>query len=176
MRVGILALQGGVDAHERVLRKLGHQTVRVRSTRDFDGLDGLVLPGGESTVQRKLIEANGLHQPLHCLHESSRPILATCAGLILAASDGLRWINIVVRRNGWGRQVDSFEAIADDGCTKLIFIRAPRVETVGTNVEVVVSYRGEAVAVRQGNIFGATYHPELGDGVDFHKRVFGEVQ
>jgi 5'-phosphate synthase pdxT subunit len=162
MRVGVLALQGGFAAHAAALWHLGHLPIEVRSPADLDAgndLGGLVLPGGESTAQAKLIDSAGLGESLDDFARSGRPVLATCAGLILAARRG--WLDVEVARNAWGRQVDSFEAVDDSGRLPLMFIRAPRIRKVGPNVEVLATYRGEPVLVRQGQLTAATFHPEL---------------
>jgi 5'-phosphate synthase pdxT subunit len=168
VRVGILALQGGVAPHARALSALGHQPVLVRAAADLDRLAGLVLPGGESTTQLHLIAQNQLAEPLDRFVRAGRPVLATCAGLILAArrvedppQKSFGWLDVVVRRNGWGRQTDSFEAVADDGVTPLCFIRAPRILEVGRGVEVLATLSGEPVLVRAGRFVGATHHAEL---------------
>jgi 5'-phosphate synthase pdxT subunit len=174
MRVGVLALQGGFAAHATWLRGLGHEVTLVRRASELVDRDALVLPGGESTVQLRLLERDGeLGAALDAFATSGRPVLATCAGLILIArrvegpaQASRGWLDVTVRRNAWGRQLDSFEAIADDGVTPLVCIRAPRIESLGPGVEVVLTYRGEPMAVRQGSIVGMTCHPELaGDGL-----------
>ncbi len=137
-RVGVLALQGGYGAHLRALRELGHAAVEVRAEADLEGLEGLVLPGGDSTAQLGLIDRHGLQRGLDDLVRQGIPVLATCAGLILAArrvtrpsQPSMGWLEATVARNAWGRQLDSFEAFADrpwDGKPlPLIFIRAPRI-------------------------------------------------
>ena len=178
MRVGILALQGAFEKHAEAVRALGHTAVLVREGADFEDIGGLILPGGESTVQLKLIERFDLAWPLTRFAMAGRPILATCAGLILAArvvcqpeqrSFGL--IDVRVARNAWGRQIDSFEAISDEG-HPLVFIRAPRILEVGAQVEILGRFRGEPVLVRQGNIVCATFHPELTKDLHVHKLAF----
>ncbi len=175
--VGVLALQGGFDAHVAALLRAGLYPRLVRSAPDIEGLDGLVLPGGESTVHLRLIGRHGLDGPLRELAARGVPVLGTCAGMILAArtistgQPGFGWLDISVERNGWGRQVDSFEAVDDAGRRRLIFIRGPRVAAVGPEVEVLATFRGEPVLVRQGNVVGATYHPEL-LGSDLHAELF----
>lgn len=177
--VGILALQGGYAAHAAVLRQLGHEVRELRNPSDFVGLDGAVLPGGESTTQLKLITRNDLRAPLQALVDGGKPILATCAGVILASrkvthpeQPSFGWLNIVTERNAYGRQLDSFEATSDGGLP-LVFIRAPRIREVGDGVEVLDSLDGEPILVRQGSVFGATFHPELTDSTTLHQRVFG---
>jgi len=156
MTPGVLALQGGFQAH---LKALGPGAIEVRTPEDLAGVGSLVLPGGESTTQAKLIELGGLKGPLDAFVASGKPVLATCAGLILCARYG--WLDVGVKRNAYGRQVDSFEAVDDSGTRKLVFIRAPRIERVGPSVEVLATLNGEPVLVRQGNVTGACYHPEL---------------
>ncbi len=158
MVTGVLALQGGFGAH---LRTLGSAGIEVRTPRDLEQVEALVLPGGESTTQTRLIELGGLFAPLETFVRSGKPVFATCAGLILCARYG--WLDVTVRRNAYGRQVDSFEALDDSGTRRLVFIRAPRIERVGASVEVLATLRGEPVLVRQGNVTGACYHPELCD-------------
>lgn len=178
-RIGVLALQGGVSPHLSVLSDLGHDPVRVRTPEDLAGLEGLVLPGGESTTMLHLLERWRLDEALDGLVRGGVPVLATCAGLVLAAARvvgpsqrSFGWLDVTVRRNAWGRQVHSFEATTDGGVGGL-FIRAPRIEQVGEGVAVVETLRGEPVAVRRGNVLAATFHPELcGDGA-LHQQVFG---
>jgi 5'-phosphate synthase pdxT subunit len=184
--IGVLALQGAFARHAQVLVELGHAVRLVREPRDFEGLGGLVLPGGESSVQLEMIARLGLEGPLAELSASGRPVLATCAGLILLArgvtgpvQKSFGAIDIDVKRNGWGRQQDSFEASSDQSLPgdtlplPLIFIRAPRIERLGFGVEVLATFRGEAVLVRERNITGATFHPELTGDRRVHARVFG---
>jgi 5'-phosphate synthase pdxT subunit len=153
---GVLALQGGFGAH---LRSLGPGAIDVRSAAELERCDSLVLPGGESTTQAKLIELGGLKPALDAFVASGRPVFATCAGLILCARFG--WLDVSVTRNAYGRQADSFEAMDDSGTRRLIFIRAPRIDRVGAGVEVLATWRGSPVLVRQRNVTGACYHPEL---------------
>src|SRR5262249_55446500 len=141
---------------------------------------GLILPGGESTTQLNLIERFGLWEPLDRLVKANKPVLATCAGLILAAREvidpkqkSFGWIDITVARNAFGRQLDSFEAIDDPGELPLIFIRAPRIMTIGHDVEVLARLRGEPIFVRAGSIYGATFHPELTSDTRIHRAIFG---
>lgn len=185
-RIGVLALQGAYEAHEKVLRRLGHEVVRVRDAADL-GLDGLVLPGGESTTHLKLIARHGLGPALDAFARSGRPVLATCAGVILAArrvthpeQKSFGWLDVEVARNAWGRQVHSFEARSDGPLPgepdpfPLVFIRAPRFRELGDGVEVLATFEGEPILVRQGRFFGATFHPELTGDDTLHRLVFGE--
>ncbi len=173
--VGVLALQGGFAPHVRAFQQLGCEVRQVRRPEDLTGLTALAFPGGESTAQRKLIAWANLREPLQELVERGTPILGTCAGLILAAEFG--WLNLSVRRNAWGRQIHSFEARADKTSAHgfvdmpLVFIRAPRIQTLGAGVEVLASYQGEPVLVRQGSVVGACFHPELTDALAVHQLV-----
>jgi 5'-phosphate synthase pdxT subunit len=171
MRIGVLALQGAFAAHAIALEALGHSAVEVRTPDELGAVEGLVLPGGESTAQSRLIDSAGLDGPLDRFVRAGRPVLATCAGLILAARYG--WLDVEVERNAWGRQVDSFEAVDDAGRLPLVFIRAPRIRSTGPGVEVLAAYRGEAVLVREGAVTAATFHPELTACLDVHRAAFG---
>lgn len=178
--VGVLALQGGYLAHTKMLENLGHRTRLVRDEAGFEGLDGLVLPGGESSTHLKLIDRFDLETSLHRFVQTGKPVLATCAGLILAARQvsgpnqaSFGWLDIAVRRNGWGRQLDSFEATADSDEIPLVFIRAPRIESVGDDVQVLLSFKEEPIMVRQGHVTGATFHPELTQDDRVHRDIFG---
>jgi pyridoxal 5'-phosphate synthase pdxT subunit len=177
--VGVLALQGDFAAHARSLDAAGVQPRPVRAPADLHGLQGLVLPGGESTTQLHLLKRHGLLEPLQALVAAGTPVLATCAGLVLAAREvespaqpSFGFLDVTVARNAWGRQLDSFEAQADDGQTVLIFIRAPRIRRVGPAVQVLATLAGEPVMVRQGAVVGATFHPELVAGAAVHKMMF----
>ena len=168
MRVGVLALQGGFAAHARAFAALGHEVSEVRDAAALARVDALVLPGGESTAQLRLIDRGGLAAPLDAFVREGKHVFATCAGLILAArrvthpeQRSFGWLDVEVERNAWGRQLDSFEAIADDGQTRIVAIRAPRIVAMGANVEPVVTLAGEPMLVKQGNVAGATFHPEL---------------
>jgi pyridoxal 5'-phosphate synthase pdxT subunit len=189
-RVAVLALQGDFAAHAEALAGLGFEPVLVRRAGDLAGVTGLVLPGGESTTQRRLIASAELEGPLDALVRRGVPVLATCAGLILAARAidgesrgrssppfaprrrGFGWLDVAVARNGWGRQIDSFEGVADDVGVPLLFIRAPRIVSVGPAARVRLALDGEPVMVRQGNVTGATFHPELTAGA---RHLIGEA-
>jgi len=181
VRVGVLALQGGFAAHEAALAGVGCTALPVRAAADLEACDGLVLPGGESTTQLRLIDREpGFADALDRFVRGGAPVLATCAGLVLSAAEVLSpaqpsfgWLDVTVRRNGWGRQLQSSEAVADDARTELVLIRAPRIERVGPGVEVALTLHGEPVLVRQGNVWGATFHPELTENRTLHARVFG---
>jgi pyridoxal 5'-phosphate synthase pdxT subunit len=175
-------MQGAFAEHVRALEAVGARTRLVRAREDLDGLDGLVLPGGESTTMQMLMERVGLAGPLRQAIENGLPVLATCAGMIVLARDvsdamagqeGMGLLDIGVRRNGYGRQVDSFEAdldIAALGGKQFpgVFIRAPLVESTG-NVEVMASYDGHPVAVKQGKIIALCFHPELSGDRRLHR-------
>jgi pyridoxal 5'-phosphate synthase pdxT subunit len=172
MRIAVLALQGDFSVHARALSGLGHDVRLARRPADLDGADGLVLPGGESTTQLRLLRSSGLRAPIVRLVRDGAPVLATCAGLILLArtvtdpeQESLALLDVAVSRNAWGRQLDSFEATSERRGLPLVFIRAPRIRSVGAGVEVLDTFGGEPILVRQGNVVGATFHPELtGDG------------
>lgn len=187
-RVGVLALQGGWAAHKRALAECDLQTVEVRTPEDLATVDGLVLPGGESTTHLKLIDRFGLQGPLDAFVRAGKPVLATCAGLILSArhvthpeQPSFGWIDVDVARNAWGRQVHSFEAeVAGRGALAgqtlpLIFIRAPRITRVGAGVEILAAIDDEPIMVRQGNVIGAAYHPELTPDRRIHHLAFDRL-
>jgi 5'-phosphate synthase pdxT subunit len=168
--VGVLALQGGFAAHGRALRDVGLEAREVRSPGELAALDGLVLPGGESTTQLRLIERHGLAGELEAFVASGRPVLATCAGLILAARSG--WLDVEVERNAYGRQLESFEDLSDGDGRPLLFIRAPRIAALGSGAEVLARWRGEPVLVRTGAVTGAAFHPELTGDRSVHRLAF----
>jgi 5'-phosphate synthase pdxT subunit len=186
VKVGILALQGAVDAHVRALRDAGAEPTRVRTPAELDGVEGLVLPGGESTTMSRLLEINDLFEPVAERLAAGMPVLGTCAGMILLARDVLDGrpdqrsfgaLDITVRRNAFGRQVDSFEADLDvswpaggrrsgpasagQAPVPAVFIRAPFVESAGAGVDVLASVAGHPVCVRQGHVVATAFHPEL---------------
>ncbi len=177
-RVGILALQGGFEAHAKVLRSLGVEPREVRTVRDLDDLDALIIPGGESTVMTLGIEREQLAEPLRELARRGTPILGTCAGLIMLDRDHLGLLDVTTERNAFGRQLKSFEADLDvDGITgepiRAVFIRAPWVAEHGEDVEVLASVDGHPVAVRQGNILAVAFHPELAGEHRLHELLLG---
>ena len=174
MRVGVLALQGDFAAHGRGLARAGAEPVPVRKPDDLAGLDGLVLPGGESTAMLRGIARDGLEAPLRAFLTSGRPVLGTCAGTILLAhrvTRPLQWsfdvLDVDVERNAYGTQLDSFATVVDAGSAfetlPAVFIRAPRIVRVGRRVEVLARVRGDPVLVRAGRLWAATFHPELTD-------------
>ncbi len=164
--IGVLALQGDFEAHAGVLEGLGAEARAVRTPDDLDGLQGIVIPGGESTTMTLGIEREGLVEPLRDLVRSGAPVLGTCAGLIMLDRDHLGVLDVSARRNAFGRQVRSFEEEIDltglgDGTHRAVFIRAPWVEDSGEDVEVLAEVDGHPVAVRQGNVLAVAFHPEL---------------
>jgi len=169
--IGVLALQGGFEAHAKALEQLGADVRIVRVPADLDGLDGLVMPGGESTTMTLGIEREALAEPLREFVRSGRPTLGTCAGLIMLDRDHLGLLDVSVRRNAFGRQIGSFEADLDFEGAPLhaVFIRAPWVEDHGDDVEVLAEVDGHPVAVRQGNILAVAFHPELTDERRLHR-------
>jgi pyridoxal 5'-phosphate synthase pdxT subunit len=173
LRIGVLALQGGFAAHVATLRELGAAASEVRVAADLEGLDGLVIPGGESTTILKGIEAAGLHDAIgrHC--REGRALFGTCAGMIVCDSEHLGLLDATTRRNAFGRQLQSFEAdLAVEGIgeepLRAVFIRAPWIESHGPDVQVLASYEGHPVAVREGAILACAFHPELTDDSRLH--------
>ena len=174
-QIGVLALQGDFREHRQMLDRLGVQTSEVRLPQDLDGVSGLILPGGESTAIVRLMRTSGLLEELQRLSREGLPLWGTCAGMILLAKrldtsgmPALQAMDITVRRNAFGRQVDSFEtdlpvACLEGGATRAVFIRAPYVEAAYEGVEVLSVYNDKIVAVRQGNLLGTAFHPELTD-------------
>ena len=173
LRVGVLALQGDFEAHAKTLRQLGAEPSEVRTPAEMAGLDALVIPGGESTTIGKGIESAGLEAALRAHHEAGRPILGTCAGLIVCDAEHLGFIDATAKRNAFGRQLQSFEAdLAVDGVgdepLRAVFIRAPWVERCGPGVEVLAAHEGHPVAIREGSVLACAFHPELTDDPRFH--------
>jgi 5'-phosphate synthase pdxT subunit len=167
----VLALQGGFEAHAKALEALGARTRIVRVPGDLDGLDGLVMPGGESTTMTLGIDREGLAEPLREFVRSGRPTLGTCAGLIMLDRDHLGLLDVSVRRNAFGRQIGSFEAELDFEGEPLhaVFIRAPWVEQAADDVEVLAEVDGHPVLARQGRFLVAAFHPELTDDTRLHE-------
>ena len=181
-RIGVLAVQGAVREHVAAIRDIGAEPVEVRLPRDLVDLDALILPGGESTAMRRLIDASGLREPIAALARRGRPMLGTCAGMILLSRrvDGgegpvFGLLDIGVRRNAYGRQLESFEADLDvsgleGGPLHGVFIRAPGVTDVGPDVEVLArDPDGRPVAVRQGRVLATAFHPELTEDRRLHR-------
>ena len=178
MIVGILALQGGFEAHARSLARLGADAREVRTVEDLEGIDALIIPGGESTTIGLGVEREGLGEPLIEFARSGRPVLGTCAGMIMLDREHLGVLDIGVRRNAFGRQLASFEAELDfDGQrVDAVFIRAPWVEDVGDDVEVLAEVDGHPVAVRSGSVLAVAFHPELTQDLTLHRWLVDRVQ
>ena len=180
MHIGVLALQGAFAAHSDCLASIGVQSVEVRTLEQLNSVDALLMPGGESSTMSQLLESSGLFDPISARIADGMPVFGTCAGMILLASEiidgrsdqrSFSAIDISVRRNAFGRQVDSFEGTINSsvGDFQGIFIRAPRIERVGDGVEVLGSINKEPVLVRQGNVLAASFHPELSNDARLHE-------
>ena len=182
MKIGVLALQGAFREHLDTLASIGVEGVRVREPRDLEGVGGLILPGGESTTMRQLIDRWQLRQPILDLAESGAPILGTCAGMIVLAREIaggeppiLPLLDVTVERNAFGRQLDSFEAdlevdVLGDRPVHGVFIRAPIIERAGPSVDVLARLDdGRIVAVRERNVLATAFHPELAGETRFHR-------
>ena len=172
--VGVLALQGGFQAHERVLARLHARVREVRVPTDLDGIDGLVIPGGESTTMTLGVEREGLSAPLCELVGDGLPVLGSCAGLIMLDREHLGLMDIRADRNAFGRQINSFEADIDfkgmrGGPVRAIFIRAPWIAEYGQHVEILAEVDGHAVAAREGQMLAVAFHGELGDDDRVHR-------
>jgi 5'-phosphate synthase pdxT subunit len=184
--IGVLALQGGFEAHERMLQGLGAETVQVRVPRDLDDLDALVIPGGESTTMTLGVEREGLAEPLRAFAAAGAPVLGSCAGLIMLDRDHLGVMDMRAERNAFGRQIHSFEADVqlegvDGGPMRGIFIRAPWIAEHGAGVRIVGDIDGRAVAARQGSVLAVAFHAELGDDDRLHRHFLnmarlGEIE
>lgn len=174
MVVGVLALQGDFEAHGKMLRALGAGVREVRVPADLEGLDGLIIPGGESTTMTLGIAREGLAEPLREFAASGAPVLGTCAGMIMLDRTHLGVLDIECRRNAFGRQIRSFEAdLQIEGKpVRAVFIRAPWVEVCGEDVEVLAAVDGHPVAVRQGNVLAVSFHPELAGETRLHELQF----
>ena len=180
MQIGVLALQGAFAAHSDCLTSIGVQSIEVRTPEQLSSVDALLMPGGESSTMSQLLESSGLFEPIATRITDGMPVFGTCAGMILLASEILDGrsdqrsfsaIDISVRRNAFGRQVDSFEATINSSVGEFhgVFIRAPRIERVGDDVEVLGSIKDEPVLVRQGNVLAASFHPELSNDARLHE-------
>jgi pyridoxal 5'-phosphate synthase pdxT subunit len=175
--IGVLALQGGFEAHANALRELGAEVREVRTPEDLEGIDGLIIPGGESTTIGLGVEREGLGQPLVDFVRSGKPVLGTCAGMIMLDRDHLGVLDIEVRRNAFGRQLASFETeLSFEGAPlEAVFIRAPWVEDVGDGVEVLAEVDGHPVAVRRDNVLAVAFHPELSGDLTLHRWLVDRV-
>ena len=180
MKIGVLAMQGAYREHLKILKSLGIGAIDVRYEEDIDNIDGLIIPGGESTTMGKLIKTLGLYDKLKSRIENNMPVWGTCAGMILLAKNivnedynHLSVMNISVIRNAYGRQLGSFETkapvkgIGED--IDMVFIRAPYIESVGENVEILSTVDGNIVAAQEGNILVTSFHPELTEDLRLHK-------
>ena len=185
MTIGVLALQGDFDAHRRRLEELGAKVVLVKKPEQLDEIDGLVIPGGESGTFLKLLGVAGFEKLKQFVH--AKPTFGTCAGAILLATqvenpkqEGLGALDISIRRNAYGRQIDSSiregRFLNNDDPLEMVFIRAPKIERVGRGVEVIATEGADPVAVRQGSAMAATFHPELSDDPRVHKEFLDLVR
>jgi 5'-phosphate synthase pdxT subunit len=189
MKIGVLGLQGDVREHARVLDAVGATPIVVKHADDLSSVDGLVLPGGESTTIGKLLDRYGLLHPLRERAVSGMPLYGTCAGLILMAREvvgdedaphRLGIMDLAVRRNAYGRQVESFESDVEisemDGAFRAVFIRAPVVERVGEEVEILATWEGHPVLVRQRHMLASAFHPELSGDTRIHEMFVASVE
>ncbi len=180
MKVGVLAIQGGFAAHARMLERVGAAPVLVRKPADLDGIGALVLPGGESTAMLHGLARDGLEAPVRSFVRSGKPVLGTCAGLILLAhavtnppQRSFDALDVDVERNAYGTQLDSFTAVTDEGGSfpdlPTVFIRAPRIIRTGRNVEILSRVAGAPVLIRAGRTWATTFHPELTNDPRIHQ-------
>jgi 5'-phosphate synthase pdxT subunit len=187
VRIGVLALQGDFKAHAKVLASLGCDVVEVRRVAHLPGLDGLVIPGGESTTLLNLMADEPWFPALRGFHQRGGAVMGTCAGAILLArevvspaQESLGLLDATIVRNAFGRQVDSFETTLDapliGGTIEAVFIRAPRFQTLGAEVETLAAYRGEPVLVREGRVLAMTFHPELTRDTKLHAHFLTMAQ
>ncbi|MBD0330068.1 MAG: pyridoxal 5'-phosphate synthase glutaminase subunit PdxT [Thermoleophilia bacterium] len=177
MKIGVLAVQGNFREHAAMLRRLGADVVEVRTPGHLDGLDGLVIPGGESTTFMRLMRLYGLDD---AVRRFTGPVFGTCAGMIVLDREHLGLVDLAVERNAYGRQVASFEADLEledeEEPLRGVFIRAPRVREVGPDAEVLAEYDGEPVLLRVGRFLVASFHPELTDDTRVHERFLELVR
>ena len=177
MKIGVLAVQGNFREHVQMLRRLGVDAVEIRKPEELEGLDGLIVPGGESTTFMRLMRLYGLDEALRGFQ---RPVLGTCAGMIVLDREHLGLVDVAVERNAYGRQVASFEADlqleGEERPLRGVFIRAPRVREAGPGVEVLAALDGEPVALRQGRFIVAAFHPELTDDTRIHEKFLELVR
>lgn len=185
-KIGVLALQGAVKEHIQQIELLGHEAVAVKTSDDLRGIDGLILPGGESTTIGKMLERNDWLEPIKAMAQQGVPMFGTCAGLILLAkkirnskTPHLSLMDVEVERNSFGRQVDSFEvplsipSIGDE--ITAVFIRAPHIVSIGEHVEILATYEERIVLARDGQFLGCSFHPELTDDVRILEFFIGMV-
>jgi 5'-phosphate synthase pdxT subunit len=189
MKIGILGLQGDFSAHKKMLEKLGSQAVLVRNDEDFRNIDGLIIPGGESTTMNRLLDRYNLKSAIRNFHKKGKPIFGTCAGMILLSKKisshpdqfSFGFIDISVDRNAYGRQIDSFETdIKTDFLGKspyrAVFIRAPKITKTWNGVESLVKHNGDHVLVKQNNILAGSFHPEMTNDTRIHKYFLNMVR
>jgi 5'-phosphate synthase pdxT subunit len=181
MKIGVLALQGAFIEHIHHLQKLKCETVEIRKLEDLNDLDGIIIPGGESTTMSKLLKETGIMEPLRKKIINGLPVWGTCAGMIILAKenenhpiDGLKVMDIKVRRNAYGSQIDSFEEMVDikeisQKPLPLVYIRAPFICEHDSKVKILYKKDGKVVVAKQGNMFATAFHPELTDNLEFHK-------
>lgn len=180
MKIGILAVQGDFEAHAAMLNKLGAETVEVRTVADLDGCNGLILPGGESTTQLQFLEEEGLYDAIRKFSAKGGAIFGTCAGAILLATqvknppqDSLKLLDMTILRNGYGRQLASdvhlVQTTLRERPIEMVFIRAPILESIGPEVEVLAEFEGHPILVREKNILASTFHPELTNDATIHE-------
>jgi pyridoxal 5'-phosphate synthase pdxT subunit len=177
-RVGILALQGGFEAHAKIVRAIGAEPLEVRVPADLEGLDALIIPGGESTVMTLGVEREGLAEPLRRFVDAGTPVLGTCAGMIMLDRDHLGVLDVATKRNAFGPQLRSFETDLDvagiaGGPIHAVFIRAPWVTEVGPDIEVLGRVDDHPVAIRRGNVLAVSFHPELAGETRLHALLLG---
>jgi 5'-phosphate synthase pdxT subunit len=189
LRIGVLALQGDVKEHIRAVAECGASAFPVKTVAELASCDGLIIPGGESTTISKLARSFGLFIPISKAIEAGLPVYGSCAGMILLADrvldsmvgqESFGGLDVTVRRNAFGRQIDSFESEIDFAATRpfpfnALFIRAPWVEEVGSDVEILAKVEGHPVAVRSGNLFATSFHPELTRDTRIHRYFLDEV-
>jgi 5'-phosphate synthase pdxT subunit len=182
MKIGVLALQGDFALHRQALERIGVEAVEVRKPAELEAVDGLIIPGGESTTLLKLMDAWEFVPALEKFHAAGKPIFGTCAGLIVLAREvlnpnqlSLGFIDVTVERNAYGRQKESFETEGEAALegerrpVRMVFIRAPRIRRVGPTVTPLAAHQGECVMARQGSVLVATFHPELTDDPTVHR-------
>jgi 5'-phosphate synthase pdxT subunit len=177
LRIGVLAVQGNFREHAQMLRRLGADVVEVRKAVELDGLDGLVIPGGESTTFTRLMHLYGLDEGIRGF---DRPVFGTCAGMIVLDREHLGLVDVSVRRNAFGRQVASFESdlpvVGLEEPVRAVFIRAPWIEDVGPAVEILAEVDGRPVLAREGRFLVAAFHPELTDDTRLHELFLESVR
>jgi 5'-phosphate synthase pdxT subunit len=182
LTVGVLAIQGGFEAHARLLERVGATAKKVKTAADLEGIDALIIPGGESTAMTIGIERENLAEPLRELIAAGTPTLGTCAGMIMLDRAHLGLLDVEVQRNAFGRQLASFEtdldipALGGDGPLRAVFIRAPRLETADPAVEVLAEIDGHPVAIRKDHILAVAFHPELTDDPRVHEWLVNTVK